>query len=461
MSYRVVAPGGTMIAVMRSFRRSLLLVALVAAGAPAPASATAVVSKPDGHTLRVQSTANETNQIHTSTDGADLLVDDLGPTALTAGPGSGCALDEDAERLRCPRAGIDRVVLDLGPGGDSAFGAADTVRREILGGTGDDSLHGGEGSDLIVGGSGADALAGNGGDDRLDAQDGESDRGFGCDAGDDTLVRDRVDPLTDCEAMTPYFETGAAAPQLISDSFWRVYGWVVTGTSPEYADHGGGQQVSEQLFRCPPQGACSVVAPTPGLGETYQLGPADIGHTFYGEWTISNRLGRDTARTAMSPPIRALEPPNTPPNGTVPTQQENLARWGRELTAQLKAALAPIEKTDIRRLARRASIRVDVALPWPWLEMWSGPVEVTWTVPARTVRRYGLKTRSQRPVLLARGVAGGKLKPRTRVSVKPTKAGRRLLRQAKRLRVDVGASVGIGAAGAGVVAKRAMTLRRR
>jgi hypothetical protein len=118
----------------------------------------------------------------------------------------------------CPRRLIRSVRVDIGPGQDRvlfdvpavpAVQSGDTGADVLEGGDGDDVLHGeqgddrlagGAGADTLIGGDGHDALDGGEGDDTVDALDGRADT-VACGPGDDAVVADAIDHLTDCERV--------------------------------------------------------------------------------------------------------------------------------------------------------------------------------------------------------------------------------------------------------------------
>jgi hypothetical protein len=110
----------------------------------------------------------------------------------------------------------------------------------IFGYRGADVLLGGVGNDVVVGGLGNDRLFGGPGNDRLNARDGQSDR-VSCGAGRDTVIRDRLDVIArDCELGTaPPPQPGPPNPPptpgpptpprpgksvILTDQAWRCLG---------------------------------------------------------------------------------------------------------------------------------------------------------------------------------------------------------------------------------------------
>jgi len=103
-------------------------------------------------------------------------------------PGAGCATDPDNATTGCPTSGVTALVLRLGDRNDElkSVGPAlqvdlpRSLKLNVDGGTGKDSLIGTKRNDELTGGSGADKVYGSGGEDKLKGGSG-NDRltGFG------------------------------------------------------------------------------------------------------------------------------------------------------------------------------------------------------------------------------------------------------------------------------------------
>ena len=178
---------------------------------PAVAGASAA-SVTDG-VLNVDAGEGEVSLLELGTEAAG-VIDLKDWPQIIAGPGCVERPSPGWSAVRCE--GVERVVVDLGDGDDSATfsavwtrsvpvdvaggGGDDTIRLEgaeggatggsgadeISGGDGADILHGGDGADLIRGHGGADLMLGDGGPDFLTAGRG-ADRLEGGE-GDDTLT---------------------------------------------------------------------------------------------------------------------------------------------------------------------------------------------------------------------------------------------------------------------------------
>ncbi len=88
--------------------------------------------------------------------------------------------------------GVGDDVIDAGAGIDLVDG--DKGDDRVIGGPDDDDLFGGPGRDRIDGGLGSDRMFGEAGLDRLLARDDTVDRRINCGAGNDRKERAKVDP---------------------------------------------------------------------------------------------------------------------------------------------------------------------------------------------------------------------------------------------------------------------------
>lgn len=90
-------------------------------------------------------------------------------------------------------------TLRGGDGDDTLRGLGGNDR--IDGGSGADVVDGGDGNDRLDGGTGSDVLTGGAGDDALVSRDSGQADGADCGAGSDSVVADRADALSGCEAV--------------------------------------------------------------------------------------------------------------------------------------------------------------------------------------------------------------------------------------------------------------------
>ncbi len=103
---------------------------------------------------------------------------------------------EDGADVLTSAAADDTIAGGQGNDAIDGGGGAD----QLLGGLADDTIGGGPGDDLLNGGEGNDVLGAGDGNDTLQTSDGWSDT-VGCGTGEDTVVADQLDTLTDCEKV--------------------------------------------------------------------------------------------------------------------------------------------------------------------------------------------------------------------------------------------------------------------
>ncbi len=115
----------------------------------------------------------------------------FGETSLGAPDGT-CTLSVDNQSVVCPKAGVQRVLLELGDGDDVvAIGASVTLPVTMNGDGGNDGLFGGSGDDEFFGGAG---------DDNLVSRDGRAEK-LDCGLGNDTAISDDGDTRISCEQV--------------------------------------------------------------------------------------------------------------------------------------------------------------------------------------------------------------------------------------------------------------------
>jgi subtilisin family serine protease len=135
------------------------------------------------------------------------------PTAQQSGsrinPGAGCTRISDTA-VKCPVAGITRIVLNGGDGNDSLNAGTIAIPVTLNGAAGLDILTGGTAGDSLIGGTAADAFTAGTGNDTISARNEDVDTSFSCgeNAGDsDTVNADLSpnDPITaspaNCEVV--------------------------------------------------------------------------------------------------------------------------------------------------------------------------------------------------------------------------------------------------------------------
>jgi hypothetical protein len=225
----------------------MLLTAIVAALAlPASAAAHSVVIIQGNDILYTSEDAVSNNKLFIDETATAIRFRDREADTGMSGP-AGCTVgDTDTNgysyELTCPKTGILRTTVDLGPNEDQLLATVTTIRvgvtgvsgadnlkilgstsdllageqgNDVLdGGEGDDSLDGGDGVDLLTGaggndtiqaGAGADSVDAGAGDDIVNVPDGSPDKVV-CGTGIDTVRADTVDDVAgDCEKVERVF----------------------------------------------------------------------------------------------------------------------------------------------------------------------------------------------------------------------------------------------------------------
>jgi Ca2+-binding RTX toxin-like protein len=95
------------------------------------------------------------------------------PPAHFFTPKPGCGFSVVDEGFTCPRAGIERIVAQMGRGDDEARTSIPGYAQKVNGGSGDDQLKAAAGKQKLFGGSGADLLKGGKGNDVLNGGPGD------------------------------------------------------------------------------------------------------------------------------------------------------------------------------------------------------------------------------------------------------------------------------------------------
>jgi Ca2+-binding RTX toxin-like protein len=178
--------------VRRPIRRALVLAAvtLMLGGMGTARAATVSVQ---GGTLTFTAAPGEVNHLQikdATSDVGDLIgggtahydVDDV--VALTAGAGCATHVAQAGADVRCEKAGVTAIAVDLGDGNDFAI-LAYTATPVVL--------HGGAGNDELTDGGGADTIFGDDGDDMIDRTSGGCcNQGFGSDTVDGGAGNDDI-----------------------------------------------------------------------------------------------------------------------------------------------------------------------------------------------------------------------------------------------------------------------------
>ena len=110
-------------------------------------------------------------------------------------PGAGCTRINDIA-VKCPVAGITRIVLNGGDQNDSLNASTIAIPVTLAGSTGLDTLTGGTAGDSLIGGTSADAFTAGTGNDTISARNEDVDTSFSCgeNAGDSDTVNADLSP---------------------------------------------------------------------------------------------------------------------------------------------------------------------------------------------------------------------------------------------------------------------------
>jgi hemolysin type calcium-binding protein len=361
--------------------------------------------------------------------------------------------------VTCPRASETEAKLYLGDGDDVVDATGLPFRVEIHGSGGDDRLSGGDGDDLLVGGAGSDTLVAGAGDDVLDTADGAVDAAPVCGAGEDRLDDDLADPDSgvDCEIVAPEWGVVPA----LSAGPYEVGRTVTAGDWTVVAR--GATTASISWLSCGERPSGGTHCNEVSRARAYVITADDIGRSIYASLQAANRAGTlsiwGTAATGDIPRPRVVAPgrpwrdplPGTPqPAPAVPqeTAAQRAARARAAVATALQPLVAELGRLDLARLPGRIRHRVTPPA--------SGRMTLRWFVAAAAARKLGVRpARGASRVLVGegrgRGVAG---RPVT-IDVRPTRAGRTVLRRARTLRLTLAAEL------AGATSDATVTLRRR
>ena len=350
---------------------------------------------------------------------------------------------------------IDDDIEDLtgGTGEDDLYGNdADNI---LDGGPGNDDVSGSVGEDLVIGGPGYDALWAGGDDDHIDADDDEQDETIWCSAGEDTADIDNdLDATSDCETVAPELgeQPRIRSADMIAGRSIQAHFIRATGI-PSYS-------LTYTFWRCAGD-ACEVGKSGPD--DVYDLREPDVGRTIVLTVTVANAAGVDEDTSEPTPAVTAPRQHDLGPSlwrpepKTEPEVADRFAQLATAIDASLRALTPHADRFNARRLARRKTVKFLYSVPT------YGVVSLRWTVSARTARRYGVRAKGSKPVIIARGSGTGRASTPAVIRLKATKAGRRILRRAKRLRITFSSRFVGGAATKDrpATAKRTVSLRLR
>jgi hypothetical protein len=170
-------------------RRALLLA--LAFALLVPGTASAGLFRIENGQIVYRGEQNDRDQI-AGFDAGDVYRFTRFPDSAGLGGADGCQLSADSNSVDCPKAGVQRVVLDLGAGDDVAAISAGIGIPVIF--------SGGDGADGLFGGGAVDSFDGGLGDDNIIARDGNAED-VNCGIGNDTAVTDDPDTRLSCEQV--------------------------------------------------------------------------------------------------------------------------------------------------------------------------------------------------------------------------------------------------------------------
>ncbi|HEX8208490.1 MAG TPA: hypothetical protein VF587_20685 [Solirubrobacteraceae bacterium] len=418
-------------------------------------------------------------------DGDDLLDGGTGDDQLYISEGSDEALggaDSDFVRFENASPDLQAVLPDTGTSTDNGNPGEDDVLHADVEGlhaetgdvTGNDQPNSLSGHDVDGRGGGDDITAhggviqGGDGDDFLRAADDFPDESLACGKGADRLDADNdVDPTpSGCETIAPEFPVDPfvdAGPTRVGDTAYLSMP-PLTGTAPT--------SVQVEWLRC--DDSFCLFADADG-GPEYTLVADDHAQFVYARVTVGNSAGGDQADSNAIGPVRSAPeavppppgdfvfppgfvPPPPPPGyfdygdyadyadyaDRIQQLEDSIAAWARGLLNQIRSV-------DPRRYAR------PLRRPFRFRE--TGTLNVTLTTPA-----HGPGARAAKgAVVLARGKRRGAKGQRRTIVIRPTKAGKRILRRAKRLKVRMTATFvgGPATASSPATVRRNLVLKRK
>ena len=238
-------------------RRALAAAAILSALLPATASTHSTVTIQGADILYTSEDVVSNNKLTVDETATSIRFRDREADAGIQGDPRCTPGDQDGQiayEMTCPKTGIQRLTVDLGPNEDTMVatmstitvggtGAAGTDNLEVVGAlndllagdSGNDALAGGDGADdlrgddgndtitgaggndTIQGGTGADTVDAGEGDDTINVPDGSPDK-VACGAGADTVRADTVDEVAaDCENVERAFVAAPAGEQAAGD----------------------------------------------------------------------------------------------------------------------------------------------------------------------------------------------------------------------------------------------------
>ncbi|MDX6585655.1 MAG: hypothetical protein QOI31_128 [Solirubrobacterales bacterium] len=159
---------------MHSFKVKLAVVTavllLTGAGFAFATFQPAILYKPPVITANDIATHNSVENMTIRRDGPDFVfTNEISPPAIDPASDPGC--EAKAGKVFCPRAGVKKIIINLGDMDDAADirlrRSSRSVKQILNGEAGEDDLEGWKGKQKLKGGEGDDTLAGNDGADIL------------------------------------------------------------------------------------------------------------------------------------------------------------------------------------------------------------------------------------------------------------------------------------------------------
>jgi putative metal-binding protein len=142
----------------------------------------------DGTTVTFRDSDDAADNIAIFVTGSTIRLTSFGDAGI--GPDPGCTFS-GPETVDCPLAGVNLIVLRLGPGDDVAAVSGDVKVTTVFNGE--------DGNDGLFGGGGVDIFHGGNGNDNVVSRDGVAEQQVDCGTGNDTAISDDSDTRIGCE----------------------------------------------------------------------------------------------------------------------------------------------------------------------------------------------------------------------------------------------------------------------
>jgi hypothetical protein len=144
----------------------------------------------DGNVVTFRDQDDAADNIAIFVTGSTIRLTSFGDAGI--GPDPGCTF-AGPETVDCPFAGVNLIVLNLGPGDDVAAVSGDVKVTTVF--------NGGDGNDGLFGGGAVDIFHGDAGNDNVVSRDGVAEPQVDCGAGNDTAISDDSDARISCEEV--------------------------------------------------------------------------------------------------------------------------------------------------------------------------------------------------------------------------------------------------------------------